>query len=409
MRVWLAVLVLLPAMLAIAGPVAAAEPNVLTELQRARELVAETRTAYGEGRPDAAMDAIRSAYLDHFELVEIPLRVRDEGLTLRVEQAFAAVRGGIQAAVPADRLRLSIIELEAGLDDAERVLSGPGLAAPLIAAVYSFTILFREGIEIVLVVAFILSSLAATREQRHRRTVLQGVAAGLAASVAVFALVSVVLDVAPVQREVMEAVMTLVAIALLFYISFWLIARLNQRNWLEFARSNVSVAASSGSAFALFAVGFTSVFREGVETALFYQALMSFARGLDEWVAAGAAVAGATLIGVAWLVFGAGRRIPVKQVLGVAVAMLMILSVAMVGNAVRSLQQLGVVPLTILDAVPSLPLFLSELLGWHPTLETIVGQAVLGVIYLVGALWALRVVPRRLAEARAMGVRRPAD
>jgi high-affinity iron transporter len=202
--------------------------------------------------------------------------------------------------------------------------------------------------------------------------------------------------------------MTVIAVALLFYVSFWLLARMDQRRWREFVKSNVTVAVGSGSALALFMVGFTSVFREGVETALFYQALLSFARGLEAWIAVGALAALAVLGVVVWAVFKAGRRIPVKQVLGVAVVMLMILSVAMVGNAVRSLQQLGVVPLTILDALPSLPLFLSELTGWHPTLETIVGQLALAGVYIAGAAWALRTLPGRLASLRSGGSSRTA-
>lgn len=404
MRRVVAVLVLLAGLLAPAAPVSAAGgPSPLTELHAARALLAQSMTLYADGRAGEALSAARSAYLDHFEQVELTLRVRDEALTLRLEEGFATVRSRIQAAAPVDDVRTAIVELDAGLDDAERTLSGPGLAAPVLAALYAFTILFREGIEMVLVVAFVLSSLAATRELRHRRPVLQGVAAGIGASVLTFVALSFLLEVAPVQREVLEALMTLIAVALLFYVSFWLLARLDQRRWREFVKSNVTVAVGSGSAMALFLVGFTSVFREGVETALFYQALLSFARGLEAWIAVGAGAALAVLGVVAWAVFKAGRRIPVKQVLGVAVVMLMILSVAMVGNAVRALQQLGVVPLTILDALPSLPLFLSELTGWHPTLETILGQVALAAVYVGGAVWALRAMPARLARVRHGG------
>ena len=408
MRRWWGIPLLLLVLLGSAGTASAAESNnAITELGKARALIGEALTAYANGRPQEALDAARSAYLDHFELVELQLRVRDESLTLRLEEGFATVRSRIQAGAPVAELRTAVIALSRGLDDAERTLTGPGLAAPVLAAGYAFTILFREGIEAVLVVAFVLSSLAATRELRHRRPVLLGVAAGIGASVVTFLLLSLVLAVAPVQREILEALMTLVAIGLLFYVSFWLIARMDQRRWREFVRSNVSVAAASGSGFALFAVGFTSVFREGVETALFYQALLSFARGLEGWIALGAGVAVLVLGAVAYLVFRAGRRIPVKQVLGVAVVMLMVLSVAMVGNAVRALQQLGVVPLTILDRAPSLPLFAAELTGWHPTLETIAGQLALTVVYAVGAVWTFRYLPRKLTAMRGGGSARP--
>jgi len=396
------VLFALMGLLAAAGPVAAADTvSPLAELDAARTLIQQSVTFYEAGDATQALDAARSAYLDHFEQVELTLRVRDENLTLRLEEAFATVRSQIQAGAPAADVRSAVATLDQSLDDAERTLSAPGLAAPVLAAIYAFTILFREGIEMVLVVAFVLSSLAATRELRHRKPVLQGVAAGIGASVLAFVGLSVLLDVAPVQREVLEAVMTVIAVALLFYVSFWLLARMDQRRWREFVRSNVTVAVGSGSALALFAVGFTSVFREGVETALFYQALLGFARGLEAWIAVGALAALAVLAVVAWLVFRAGRKIPVKKVLGVAVVMLMILSVAMIGNAVRSLQQLGVVPLTILDGMPSLPLFLSELTGWHPTVETIVGQLALAGVYIGGAIWALRTLPSRLAHLRS--------
>jgi high-affinity iron transporter len=404
MRRLIVAVLLLVGLLAAAAPVSAAQPtDSLTELQAARDLIAQSVTLYDAGQATDALSAARSAYLDHFEQVELALRVHDDGLTLQLEEDFANVRSLIQGGAPAENLRAAVVTLDSGLDDAERTLTAPGLAAPLIAALYAFTILFREGIEMVLVVAFVLSSLAATRELRQRRPVLQGVAAGIGASVLAFVGLSVLLDVAPVQRELLEAVMTVLAVILLFYVSFWLLARLDQRRWREFVRSNVTVAVGTGSTFALFAVGFTSVFREGVETALFYQALLAFAQGLEVWVAAGALVALGALVVVAWLVFKAGRRIPVKQVLGVAVVMLMILSVAMVGNAVRSLQDLGVIPLTIIAPLPSLPLFLSELTGWHPTLETIVGQVALATVYIAGALWALRHLPARLAHLRSGG------
>ena len=396
----LAAILLVAGLLAFAAPVAAAGSDASAELQSARDLIAQSLTLYADGKTGEALSAARSAYLDQFEQVELALRVRDESLTLRLEEGFATVRSRIQSGAAVADLRAAVVALDSGLDDAERSLSAPGLAAPLLAAIYAFTILFREGIEMVLVVAFVLSSLAATRELRHRRPVLQGIAVGIGASVLTFVALSVLLDVAPVQRELLEAVMTIAAVALLFYVSFWLLARLDQRRWREFMRSNVTVAVGSGSAAALFMVGFTSVFREGVETALFYQALLSFARGLEGWIALGALVALGALAVVAWLVFRAGRRIPVNQVLGVAVVMLMILSVAMIGNAIRALQQLGVVPLTILDGMPSLPLFLAELTGWHPTLETILGQVALGAVYVAGAAWALRTLPARIADLR---------
>ena len=67
---------------------------------------------------------------------------------------------------------------------------------------------------------------------------------------------------------------------MLFYVSFWLIARLEHKRWLEFVKARMWSAVSVGSTLSLMLVGFTAVYREGFETALFYQALLSFGTGL---------------------------------------------------------------------------------------------------------------------------------
>ena len=83
----------------------------------------------------------------------------------------------------------------------------------------------------------------------------------------------------PVGQEMLEAITALIAVAMLFYVSFWLIARLEHKRWLEFVKARMWSAVSVGSAASLMLVGFTAVYREGFETALFYQALISFGTG----------------------------------------------------------------------------------------------------------------------------------
>jgi high-affinity iron transporter len=367
----------------------------LAELEESRRLVDRSVVLYEAGRPEDAYIAARNAYLDHFEFVEIPLRIRDEQLTLELEEVFAELRNLIEAGAPQEQVADVASEVQAGLDRVEKVLTAPGLGAPAIAAGYSFTILFREGLEAVLVLAAILGYLEASRNVAYRKPILAGVGAAVGATILTFLLASLVLSVAPVQRELLEAGTAIIAVILLFYVSFWLVSRLDQRRWMEFVKAKVWSAASTGSAFALAAVGFTAVYREGFETVLFYQALLSFAQELELWVALGA-VAGAVALGVvAFVIFRAGRRIPVKTFLGIAVVMIMALSVALVGNAVRALQEATVIPVTFLEGVPRLPIFLADLTGWHPTLQTIVAQAILAAVYVAGAVWTFVVRPRR--------------
>ena len=367
----------------------------IAELERARTLVDRSVALHEAGRSEDAYIAARNAYLDHFEFVEIPLRVRDEKLTLELEEDFAELRNLIQAGAPPDEVSEVASVVQSGLDRVEKVLTAPGLGAPAIAVGYSFMILFREGLEAVLVLAAILGYLEASRNLAYRKPVLAGVAAAVGATVLTFVLAAVVLSIAPVQRELLEAGTALLAVALLFYVSFWLVARLDQRRWMEFVKAKVWSAASTGSAFALAAVGFTAVYREGFETVLFYQALLSFAEELELWVALGA-LAGAVALGaVGFAIFRAGKRIPVKAFLGGAVVMVMVLSVALIGNALRALQEATLVPVTFLEGVPRLPIFLADLTGWHPTLQTILAQVALALVYVLGAIWTFAIRPRR--------------
>jgi high-affinity iron transporter len=190
-------------------------------------------------------------------------------------------------------------------------------------------------------------------------------------------------------------------VAVLFYVSFWLISRLEHKRWMEFLRARVWSAVSVGSATALALVGFTAVYREGFETALFYQALLSFGPGLGLWVALGLGAGIAALAVVSWAIFKLGRKMPVKVFLSAAVVLLMVTSVAFLGNAVRSLQEADVIGLHRWADWPRAPIFLSQSLGYWPSRETIVAQAALAAIYVAGALYLFVLRPRRQRKAIA--------
>ena len=365
------------------------------ELETARELVDESVDLYEEGSAEEAYTAARNSYLDHFEYVEIPLRVRDEGLTLEVEEDYAALRNLIEAGAPLGQVEDTAADVHRGLNDVERTLSEPGLAAPLLALLYAFTIIFREGIEAVLVVAAVLGYLEASRNTQYRGAVLKGVAGAGVATVLLFIAVTLFVQLAPLQRELLEAGTALLAVGVLFYVSFWLITRLEHRRWMEFVKAKVWAAATTGSTLALAGVGFTAVFREGFETVLFYQALISFAQGLLPYVAAGTAIGVVVLGAIAWVIFKAGRKIPVKAFLTTAVTLVMVLSVAFIGNAVRGFQEAALLDVTHIESLPDLPIFVAQLTGYYPTRETLLAQGALTLVYALGAIWTFVVLPRR--------------
>ena len=376
--------------------------DAIDEVELARDGVQGTVEAAEAGDRERAYELARAAYLDHFEKVEIPMRLRDPSLVLDMEFRFAELRNGVREGEPIGRTRDTAREIRAGLTDVSRKLEDKGLAAPAMAFGFSFTILFREGLEAVLIIAVLLGSLEAGRAANFRRPLAWGVGAAVLATAVTFLLATWVIDIAPVDRELMEGLTAIAAVGVLMVVSFWLIARLEHRHWMEFMRARVAGAIAAGSAIAFAGLGFTAVYREGFETVLFYQALTLFAEGLILWVVLGALVAAVALGGAGYAVLRAGRKLPLKPLLVTGASLLLVLSVAFAGNAVRSLQEgdwLGVTP--VHGDWARLPVFLAELTGIHPTQEGIAVQAALVVLYVAGAAWVFAWRPvRRRQETR---------
>jgi high-affinity iron transporter len=375
------------------------------EMTLARADVSAALDAYKAGDRQRAYDLARSAYLDHFEFVEVPLRLRNPNLVLDAEFTFAEMRNKMRAGAPVGDVRDSTVKLRSQLLDVDRALGEKGIAAPAIAFGFSFSILFREGVEAVLLIAVLLGSLSAGSVAGYKRPLFLGVAAALGATLVTWLLATLVIDIAPVNRELLEAITALAAVVVLVVVSFWLVQRLEHRRRMEFMRARTAAAMAAGSTAAFVGLGFMAVYREGFETVLFYQALALFAEGLGLWVALGAAAAALALGGVGYAILGLGKKLPLKPMLITGASVLLLLSVAFVGNAVRSLQSADVIAATpIHDGWARLPVFAAELTGIHPTTQSIAAQAVLLAVYALGAAWVFGVQPAR-ERRRTRGAR----
>lgn len=411
-----------PAAASPTGPAAPAVPDTcsqgslskqeaIDQLHDVRESIDRTLRLLDAGDREAAFAESSDGYLRCFEAVEAPLDVV-AGTQFRfdVELSFGLVRGLIQREGSTGEIRDEIVELRGLIDEAERKLTVEGFGAPALMFGQSFTLLLREGLEAVLLLSVLLTYLETSEHARHRRPILYGVALAIVATVVTFFAVDAIFAALPFGREVLEAVTGLLAVAMLFYVSFWLIARLDQRRRMEFLQARVWKAASVGSAASLAAVGFTAVYREGFETVLFYQAMFSFGQGLELWIYLGMAAATVLLAGIAWTVLKLGRKLPVKRFLTAALVVVMATSIAVLGNALRALQEAAVLDLHVLDGWPHLPIFLAQATGYFPTLPSVVGQVALLVVYLVGAVVTYGYARRRrsLAAAATVAVDEPA-
>ena len=395
-------------LLLLMSPAAASAPaqsvsrdEAIEQLDIVRTSIDRTLALVKAGQAEEAFAEARDGYLSHFEAVEIPLRLADAQLTADAETKFAEIRGLITSGAPTGDVRDGIIELRGLIDDAERQLTDTGLGAPGLVFGQSFLIIFREGLEAVLLVSVLLGYLEAAKATQYRRPILLGMGAAAGATVLTFLVLRTVLAALPFGREVLEAVTAILAVGVMFYVSFWLVARLEQKRWLEFLRARVWNAVSVGSTTALVLVGFTAVYREGFETALFYQALVSFGPGLGVPVLAGFGLGVAALAAVSWAIFRLGRRLPIKTFLSTAVVLLMATSLAFLGNAVRSLQEADMIGLHRWPGWPRAPIFLSQALGYWPSRETILAQAALLAVYVTGAVYVFVVRPRRHDRGRS--------
>jgi high-affinity iron transporter len=381
--------------------------EAIVRLRNTRDSVDRTLAQIKAGHAAEALKTAEDGYLSQFELVEIPLRIADNTLTIDTESKFAEIRQLIRDHAPVGQVRDQIVKLRGMLDDAERTLTSAGVGAPMLIAGQSFLILFREGFEVVLLLSVLLGYLEAAKSPRLIKPILGGVAlAGVATVLTVF-LMPVVFSFIPVGREVLEALTALLAVAILFYVSFWLLARLEHKRWMEFVRARLWSAISIGSTASLVAVGFTAVYREGFETALFYQSLISFGSGLGTAILAGVLAAVVALVGVAYAVFKLGRKLPVKVFMNVAVVLVMATSVALIGNAFYTLQAADVITFSRTSG-PNLPIFFAEATGIWPTKPSLVAQGVLVTVYVLGALYAFVLKPRLARAPRNRVVNAPA-
>ncbi|WKT57556.1 hypothetical protein QVH35_09365 [Candidatus Nitrosotenuis chungbukensis] len=83
---------------------------------------------YKEGNTQAAFVSARTAYLDSYEHVEIPLRTIDPDFTLQVELQFAEARSLINQKADYDKIEQATISVRRSLDESERLVTGTGQA-----------------------------------------------------------------------------------------------------------------------------------------------------------------------------------------------------------------------------------------------------------------------------------------
>lgn len=372
-----------------------AAPSAAAEIFAAvRAKIAESERLAANGAPDQAVSAAFDAYVA-FEGVERTVRARNAGLAAELEGEFAALRAAVVQPDGGELGRV-VVRLREGLARAEQIVDG-GLGATSLF-VQSLMIMIREGLEAILIIGALLTFLTKVGAGDKRRHIHVGVAAAVSLSLLTAVAIETIFRISPAQQEVIEGITMLTAVAVLFYVSYWLLSKLEVERWMSYVREKTRDAVSGGSALALASAAFLAVYREGFETVLFYKAL--FISGGDSVSATGPVLAGmgvgAVILAAVYLaVHRYGVKLPLKPFFAVTSGFLYYTAFVFAGKGIAELQAGGVVSITPLPGWPLLPV-----VGVYPTLETVLVQAALVALALVAGLV---LVARSRRAARAAG------
>jgi high-affinity iron transporter len=351
---------------------------------------------YKKGSYNEALLTSRSAYLDSYENIELPLRPINQDFTRDMEIKFAELRNLIQSRSPYEEIQSKAIEIRNGLDESERLVSGTGIIAPTIAFSTSFSIIFREGLESALIIGAILTYLDASRNQRFKKHIYYGLLLAAAATGISWFIAEHIIEISGASRELIEAIAGVSAVGVLFWVSFWVLNRIETKKWIEFVKAKIWKATTTGGVTVFIMLSFFTVYREGFETVLFYQAMLSFAKYMEWYVIAGMTLGLIVVVGIAFIVRKLGKKLPLRVLFGLTMGIGAYMSITFIGNAVRSFQEAGYISAThMIGIIPRLDINLAAMTGIHPTLETVVAQLILLSVYIIGSLYVLIIQPRR--------------
>ncbi|PIN83172.1 MAG: iron permease, partial [Nitrosopumilales archaeon CG11_big_fil_rev_8_21_14_0_20_33_24] len=377
--------------------------GVKNKIDVIREQLEETLLHYEQGDVQSAHASARSAYLDSYEFIEIPLRVIDPDFTLEVEYQFAILRNLIKQEAPQNEIHDVIVGIKRNLDESERIVTGTGEIAPAIAFSSSFAIVFREGLESVLILGAILTYLEASRNNQFKKYVYYGIVAAFVATAVTWIIASYIIEISGANRDLIEAIAALSATAVLFYVSFWVLNKIEHKKWMEFVKAKVWQATTTGSVMVFVMLSFFTVYREGFETVLFYQAMSGFAKYMEIYVVLGFVIGMISLLGLYYVMRKLGRKLPLRALFGLTMGVGAYLSIAFLGNAVRELQILDILPYTgLIGIIPRLDINLAMMTGIYPTLETIVAQVILLGVYLIASSYILIIRPQKEQQLTSM-------
>ena len=354
---------------------AAQEPLAFSRMK-----TGEAALAYANGNKEEARRLAIAAYLEGVELIESALNNVDASLRVELEREMMSLRTAIAEGARSDAVTAQATKITALLDQAAERLSS-SIVSPNTAFVSSLVILLREGLESILIISTIVAFVVRTGRRDALPYIHLGWIGAMALGAVTWVLARYLLSISGANRELTEGLTALLAAAMLLYVGWWLHSRSNAQAWNRYVREQLNSALATRTLWTMAGLTFLVVYREFFEVILFYETLWSQAGAMGHSaVLWGVAIAAVLLLLIGGLILRYSVRLPIGPFFTVASSLLAVMAVIFVGNGITALQAAGVLDVT------NVRFFSLPLLGIHPTVQSLVPQALI-LALIAGGIW----------------------
>ena len=337
---------------------------------------------YEQGDTAKAMVTVQDTYFDIFESTGMENKIgsRDSNFKAQLEGYFTRLVSLMKAGAEKEKLQEQAQGLSQGLSQAVAMLQG-GEQTDWSMFLYSLLIIVREGLEALLIVAAIVAYLVKNNHQDKLPVIRQSVYVALLGSVITAVIFQLIFSNSGASRELLEGFTMMIAVVMLFMMSYWLLSKVEAQNWKRYLEGKLSTALTAGSLIGLWLTSFLAVYREGAETVLFYYALVGDAKSAVSYayLFAGFAV-GVVILAICYFIMRyTVVKLPLKPFFMFTGSFMYLMAFVFAGKSVLELIEGKLFEPTLISGVPEI-----SWLGIYPYVETLVPQAVL----LVAAVFA---------------------
>lgn len=336
--------------------------------------------SYTDGNRKLARTQAINAYLEGIEPVEDRLRARDAKFVAEMEAQMFMVRQTIEKDRGTEALRIEVDKAIGLIHDADDMMKSHKLNYWLTFLIAG-TIFLREGMEAFLIIAVILALIRAADAKRALPWLHGGWIAAVLMGIGGWFLSDYIIQFGGKNREVMEGLVSLLAVVVLLFVGFWLHSKTEAKQWTDFIKNRIGGLLEKERMFGLAAFSFMVVFREAFEVILFLQAVSLEASAANQSaIGLGVVAASLCIILIAYAFLKYSKMISVRKLFLYSSWIIVLLAIILMGKGIHSLQESGWINVT------SLPSYLRvQWLGVYPTVQSIAAQ--LGLIGLIIILY----------------------